>query len=648
MIKCPECGNDVLEESRFCPYCMHRFTEDSNNIFGNIAFTNVSITNNKIKKYILLVTIIFICVIVVGLCVYGNVVRKTQNNNNQNNQNFVNNESNTYTSSPENIHGNGEESGEITTAEPNNDETKTSEPEQMETISKPTGSVIVPTTEQITEPTIKPTDSEKENNTVEPTKPTRPSIESSTESTTQAKEENTTESPTHVKEENTTESPTHVKEENTTEPSTEAPTQIKEESTTEEEIPSNPPTETATESNKCPHIYTNVTCTSPSVCVLCGITAYDALGHESVSASCDKDAVCGRCGVIVEEALGHNGKATCTSDGICVRCGKLVEKALGHKNAVASCSKDGICDRCGVVVEKAYGHYGNAYLCTDPVRCRECGILMKEPGEHVWDNVDMCTSYFSCRNCTFTSAPLGHDFVNKTCTSGGICSRCGKKGTNALGHNHVYNYGKCQPATCTRCGDIKAPLEECNYGNTPCYEKGTCINCGKVGVNYHNQSYKDGDYACSRCGDMPIEELSTMQVGKTIPTAEPADVWHNYSVGSEYKFDVIKDINSKYYGKTVVGIPITHDRVMNTVASNNDYTGYIHCFEPDMHRSTFVGEYFEDGLKLIVTEEEKNVTEYYYVLYNGDGEYKIVFAPLSYNVLHEFDCVVCKINIIKP
>ena len=469
MIKCPECGNDVLEESRFCPYCMHRFTEDSNTVSGNIAPTDVLTTNNKIKKYILLATIIFICVIVVGLCVYGNIVRKTQNNNNQNNQNFVNNESNTYTASPE-------------------------------TISKPTGSVIVPTTEQITEPTIKPTDSEKENNTVEPTKPTRPSIESSTESTTQAKEENTTESPTHVKEENTTE------------PSTEAPTQTKEESTTEEENPSNPPTETATDSSKCSHIYTSVTCTSPSVCVLCGIIAYDALGHDGV----------------------------------------------------ATCTKDGVCSRCGILTEKAFGH----------------------------------------------------NFVNRTCSSGGVCSICGIKGAVAL--NHDFGDGPiCKDAKCNNCDYVRKAQSDCFYNenNQPCYEEGPCVFCGEIGINFHNG---DASEYCYSCSDFNINYVKTKAVGEKFTIAS-GDSWKDVIVGSDYKFDTIKDKNSRHYGETVVGIPITYDRLACPGEPKDDFSSYIHGYTPDGARMMHY-DYYDDSFQTSFDKnstEQLRKTEYLYFIYKS-------------------------------
>ena len=459
MIKCPECGNDVLEESRFCPYCMHRFTEDSNTVSGNIAPTDVLTTNNKIKKYILLATIIFICVIVVGLCVYGNIVRKTQNNNNQNNQNFVNNESNTYTASPE-------------------------------TISKPTGSVIVPTTEQITEPTIKPTDSEKENNTVEPTKPTRPSIESSTESTTQVKEEN----------------------------------------------PSNPPTETATDSSKCSHIYTSVTCTSPSVCVLCGIIAYDALGHDGV----------------------------------------------------ATCTKDGVCSRCGILTEKAFGH----------------------------------------------------NFVNRTCSSRGVCSICGIKGAGALNHD----FGDapiCKDAKCNNCDYVRKAQSDCFYNeyNQPCYEEGPCVFCGEIGINFHNG---DASEYCYSCSDFNINYVKTKAVGEKFTIAS-GDSWKDVIVGSDYKFDTIKDKNSRHYGETVVGIPITYDRIKSEWRGD-DYTNCIRGFNTDMP-SPYVNEYFEDGFRLFVLEEEKAVTEYFYIIYNGDGEYKILFS--SEDWVQDYNSAVVKIDIKK-
>lgn len=48
-------------------------------------------------------------------------------------------------------------------------------------------------------------------------------------------------------------------------------------------------------------------------------------------------------------------------------------------------------------------------------------------------------------------------------------------------------------------------------------------------------------------------------------------------------------------------------------------------FDNKYIRTPFVSEYFNDGFQLFALQEEKAVTEYYYILYGGDGEYRIKF-----------------------
>lgn len=263
----------------------------------------------------------------------------------------------------------------------------------------------------------------------------------------------------------------------------------------------------------CSHIYTSVTCTAPATCVLCGIVAF--------------------------EALGHDGVATCTNDGICSRCGVLVEKAFGH------------------------------------------------------------------------------NFINRTCSSGGICSTCGVKGVIAL--KHEYDGPICKDAKCNNCDYVRKAQSDCLYGNALCLEKGTCVFCNEIGIKYHN--YFEGQ--CQECGYLELDRIHTKEVGETFGISDMT--WKNVTVGSDYKFDIIKDKNSEYYGKTVVGIPITYDRTINAFGTFVNYTEYIEGYDNNDMRTPFVSEYFEDGLQTVVLKEEQGVTEYYYIIYDGDGEYKLLF-----------------------
>ncbi len=203
------------------------------------------------------------------------------------------------------------------------------------------------------------------------------------------------------------------------------------------------------------HNYIDATCTSPAICLGCGSTAGEALGHtpvvdEGKEATCTDSGLtegshCETCGeVLVEQtvinALGHTpvvdeGKdATCTDSGLtegshCETCGEvLVEQtvidALGHTPVVdegkeATCTDSGLtegchCETCGeVLVEQtvidALGHTpvvdeGKDATCTDSgltegSHCEVCGEVLVEQ--------------------TVIDA-LGHSFVN------GKCETCGE------------------------------------------------------------------------------------------------------------------------------------------------------------------------------------------------------------------------------
>ena len=255
---------------------------------------------------------------------------------------------------------------------------------------------------------------------------------------------------------------------------------------------------------------------------------------------------------------------TCTAPATCVLCGIVVFEALGH-DGVATCTKDGICSRCGVLVEKAFGH----------------------------------------------------NFINRTCSSGGICSVCGEKGAIAL--KHECDGPICKDVKCANCDYVRKAQSDCYYGETPCLEEGACVFCNETGINYHD--YYNG--LCQDCGREELDRISTRAVGETFGISDMT--WKKVTVGYDYKFDTIKDENSKYYGKTVVGIPITYDKKEDPFGHYVKYTEYIEGYDNNDMRTPFVSEYFEDGLQTVVLKEEQGVTEYYYIIYDGDGEYKLLF-----------------------
>ncbi|MBQ7161319.1 MAG: S-layer homology domain-containing protein [Clostridia bacterium] len=178
-------------------------------------------------------------------------------------------------------------------------------------------------------------------------------------------------------------------------------------------------------SSTCSHVWTKPTCTTGSVCEICGYTKGTPYGHSSYANCKNPSKACIRCGRI-EHALGHDIRvaATCTTDSSqCTRCGYYI-KAFGHDIIKAP-------------------------TCTDP----------SSP----------------CVNCGYQDPPLGHKYVQEaTCTTrSSKCVRCGKF-IPALGHDYQIAATCTTPSSkCTRCGNIEAAL-----GHDPV--DGKCSRCGLV------------------------------------------------------------------------------------------------------------------------------------------------------------------------
>lgn len=127
----------------------------------------------------------------------------------------------------------------------------------------------------------------------------------------------------------------------------------------------------------CHHVWEDPTCTAPKLCLKCGATSGDALGHDWNAATCIDPVLCKRCGVMMGEPLGHEigtwettVEPTCAESGeesaICVRCGEIVEvrsipaveHSFGEWETVRepTCtelgSRERICTECGFVEDE--------------------------------------------------------------------------------------------------------------------------------------------------------------------------------------------------------------------------------------------------------------------------------------------------------
>lgn len=254
---------------------------------------------------------------------------------------------------------------------------------------------------------------------------------------------------------------------------------------------------------------TQATCTEKGItkekCSVCGFTtgeeSVDALGHKwkkdesnSEDATCEKEGKevrqCERCGekeTVTLEPLEHDweedftNQATCEKDGTivktCKNCGKKEteeQQAKGHTwiettSTEATCEKEGeINFRCASCEEKKTEVTAKKeHDLSDPVRTEP--TCEKEGSEVA-----------TCRTCgnevVTTIEKLPHELEPATCETGEKCKVCGEEVSEPLGHKYVNG-------TCTVCG------KDQDYGNT-----GNSITVGEemqigTGISLYAKDY---------------------------------------------------------------------------------------------------------------------------------------------------------------
>ena len=118
--------------------------------------------------------------------------------------------------------------------------------------------------------------------------------------------------------------------------------------------------------------------------------------------------------------------ATCTEPMICLSCGETQGEPLGHDFLPATCTEPETCRLCGKTRGEPLGHDFLPATCTEPETCRVCGATRGEPLGHDFLPAT-CTEPETCRVCGKTRGEsLGHDFLPATYESPAVCARCGQ------------------------------------------------------------------------------------------------------------------------------------------------------------------------------------------------------------------------------
>lgn len=131
-------------------------------------------------------------------------------------------------------------------------------------------------------------------------------------------------------------------------------------------------------------------------------------------------------------------------------------------------------------VQKEHYHKFTVQDCTHPSVCSVCGIKGAEPLGHLWVEAT-CTTPKTCARCKVTEGVTkSHIWKAATCTNPQVCTLCGAINGSALGHTGGTATCKEQ-AKCTRCGEFYGDKKS----HTPnsevtCTQDSVCKDCGEI------------------------------------------------------------------------------------------------------------------------------------------------------------------------
>jgi hypothetical protein len=200
--------------------------------------------------------------------------------------------------------------------------------------------------------------------------------------------------------------------------------------------------------------------------------------------------------------------ATCETDGykarVCSLCGDETDvetipklehdfSEIGTLENEATCTNPAIhkkkCSLCGidhetetVEVGEPLGHTWVNATCTTPKTCSVCQATEGTALGHTWVAAT-CTMPKTCSVCQETEgAALGHTWVNATCTAPKICSVCQETEGAALGHTWVA--ATCTtPKTCSVCQETEGNPLGHTWVNATCTAPKTCSVCQETEGN---------------------------------------------------------------------------------------------------------------------------------------------------------------------
>lgn len=208
----------------------------------------------------------------------------------------------------------------------------------------------------------------------------------------------------------------------------------------------------------CQHQWLAATCSAPKTCQLCGETEGETLPHTWQEATCSAAKTCTVCAATEGDALPHTWQeATCTVAKTCSVCQTTGGDPLGHTWQDATCTTVKTCTVCQVTEGEPLGHTYSTRNVLTKASCTKDGTVER-----------------ICADCGHTAketiAAAGHSWSGATCTTAGVCTVCGAKGSKA---KHTYVTSEDQKPSETFAG----------------YRVKKCSACGKENAEYYTKSH---------------------------------------------------------------------------------------------------------------------------------------------------------------
>ncbi len=234
-------------------------------------------------------------------------------------------------------------------------------------------------------------------------------------------------------------------------------------------------------------------CIAHYICNVCGTVSLDGTCTDGKTV---EDVSLDVVAHAVSNVFGYNEEGhfrTCKYG-----CGYQFGAVTAHSYNVAEadCTTSKYCTRCKYVAEEAKSH-SLIYMDAMEATCTDAGL-------NACYNCMDCGRYFLDAEGTLETTesklnirPLGHSWVDATCTDAKYCSRCGETEGAELGHN--WSTATCEnPKTCGRCGETEGAALGHSWEAATCVAPKTCSTCHKTEGNKLDHTYEDG--YCSICG----------------------------------------------------------------------------------------------------------------------------------------------------